>query len=227
MTLIEGNKIIIPIEVLLQNKEDIREMNQEIDLMEQRTKRITDDLGKIGSSKKPSENQSIKSTIDQEVHSSAEEAAGMEIPESGIESNTAKEAEGGLGLSAVQSGLGKLSGFISSPVSSVLSIVKTAIPEIGAALLAWGIAQKVIELVYGPGGWLDVRWKRDMQKEVEGYFTRQEQQNRRVGLSQVIVSSSATFRAYNGANVENTLKEVRTFGVSRIGLQDKALGRRP
>jgi len=227
MVIIEGSKIIIPIEVSLQNKEDIRAMQQELETMKNDARTLDETLSK-NATKPMTENQHIKSAIDNEVQGSAEDAAGQEIPGGAVESNTMKdESEGGFGLSAVKSGLGKAASFIGNPASSVLNIVKTIIPEIGAALIAWGMAQKVIELVYGPGGWLDVRWKRDMQNEVESYFSRQEQQNRRVGLTQVIISSSSTFRAMNGANVENTLKEVRTFGVSRIGLQDKSLGARP
>lgn len=115
-------------------------------------------------------------------------------------------------------------GLLTDPASLGLGAATDIIPIIGEALIAAGLLDLLIQKLQEPGGPFDVRFKRDMQTEMFGEFTRQEQQARRIGQVQVIVASFDQFRNYNGANVSNTLSQVRSFGVSTIGMLDKARG---
>jgi hypothetical protein len=121
------------------------------------------------------------------------------------------------------------SGFIGKQLMKFLpKMLVKAIPFVGWAVMAVEfipiIIKEVIKVLTSVGGPFDKRFKRNIKKEVNGFFTREEQQRRRLGLDPVIMTSTGGFRNNGGLQTVNTLNQVRETGVSTIGLQDKALG---
>jgi len=102
------------------------------------------------------------------------------------------------------------------------------IPIIGTAFAAAEIIPIIIKAVVkqltAVGAPFDKRFKRIIKKEVNGFFTREEQQRRRLGLDQVIMTTTGGFRNNGGLQTVNTLNQVRETGIATIGLQDKAIG---
>ncbi len=107
-------------------------------------------------------------------------------------------------------------------------MVLRAIPIIGGAVLAAEIVPLIIKTLVDQltkaGSPFDKRFKRNMQREQNAFFNREEQRRRQLGLSPVIISSSTGFVNNGGNNMVATLKQVRNQGVATIGLQDKAIG---
>ena len=107
-------------------------------------------------------------------------------------------------------------------------MVLRAIPIIGGAVLAAEIVPIIIKTLVDQltkaGSPFDKRFKRNMQREQNAFFNREEQRRRQLGLSPVIISSSTGFVNNGGNNMVATLKQVRNQGVATIGLQDKAIG---
>ena len=107
-------------------------------------------------------------------------------------------------------------------------MVLRAIPLIGGAVLAAEIVPLIIKTLVDQltkaGSPFDKRFKRNMQREQNAFFNREEQRRRQLGLSPVIISSSVGFVNNGGNNMVATLKQVRQNGIATIGLQDKAIG---
>ena len=107
-------------------------------------------------------------------------------------------------------------------------MVLRAITIIGGAVLAAEIVPLIIKTLVDQltkaGSPFDKRFKRNMQREQNAFFNREEQRRRQLGLSPVIISSSTGFVNNGGNNMVATLKQVRNQGVATIGLQDKAIG---
>ena len=103
-----------------------------------------------------------------------------------------------------------------------------AIPVIGLAMLAVElvpiIIKEVIKALTSVGSPFDKRFKRIIKNEVNGFFTREEQQRRRLGLDPVIMTTVVGFRNNGGLQTVNTLNKVAQEGVSGIGLTMKAQG---
>ena len=103
-----------------------------------------------------------------------------------------------------------------------------AIPFVGWALLAVElvpiIIKEVIKILTSVGSPFDKRFKRIIKNEVNGFFTREEQQRRRLGLDPVIMTTVVGFRNNGGLQTVNTLNKVAQTGVSDIGLTMKAQG---
>jgi hypothetical protein len=103
-----------------------------------------------------------------------------------------------------------------------------AIPVVGWALLAVEIVpiiiKEVIKALTSVGAPFDKRFKRIIKDEVNGFFTREEQQRRRLGLDPVIMTTVVGFRNNGGLQTVNTLNKVAQTGVSGIGLTMKAQG---
>ena len=102
------------------------------------------------------------------------------------------------------------------------------IPIIGTAFAAIEIIpiiiKGVVKQLTAVGSPFDKRFKRIIKNEVNGFFTREEQQRRRLGLDQVIMTTTGVFRNNGGLQTVNTLNQVGRTGIATIGLQDKALG---
>ena len=103
-----------------------------------------------------------------------------------------------------------------------------AIPFVGWAVLAIElipiIIKEVTKALTSVGAPFDKRFKRIIKNEVNGFFTREEQQRRRLGLDPVIMTTVVGFRNNGGLQTVNTLNKVAQEGVSGIGLTMKAQG---
>jgi hypothetical protein len=107
-------------------------------------------------------------------------------------------------------------------------MILKAIPVIGVAVLAAEIVPIIIKTLVDQltkaGSPFDKRFKRNMQREQNAFFNREEQRRRQLGLSPVIISTNIGFVNNGGNNMTATLKQVRQNGIATIGLQDKAIG---
>ena len=137
-------------------------------------------------------------------------------------------------------GLGMAKGIATNPMGVVMDMLPQtimkflpkmllkAIPFVGWAVMAVEfvpiIIKEITKSLTAVGSPFDKRFKRQIKNEVNGFFTREEQQRRRLGLDPVIITSTSGFRNNGGLQTVNTLNQVRESGVSTIGLQDKAIG---
>jgi hypothetical protein len=139
---------------------------------------------------------------------------------------TAASFAGGSTQQAMQTGIMQMmSRFLPKLLPKILL---KFIPIIGTAFAAAEIIPIIIKAVVkqltAVGAPFDKRFKRIIKKEVNGFFTREEQQRRRLGLDQVIMTTTGGFRNNGGLQTVNTLNQVRETGIATIGLQDKAIG---
>jgi hypothetical protein len=165
------------------------------------------------------------------------------VKETGIGGQTG--AKGGAGNIAGlagkgKQGLGMAKGIAMNPMGAVMDMLPQtlmkflpkmllkAIPFVGWAVMAVEfvpiIIKEVTKFLTSVGSPFDKRFKRQIKNEVNGFFTREEQQRRRLGLDPVIITSTGGFRNNGGLQTVNTLNQVSETGVATIGLQDKALG---
>ena len=86
-----------------------------------------------------------------------------------------------------------------------------------AALVAFAIqmAPLILEFITRPGGPMDVRWKRQIEAEMNGFMDRQTQRNSQIGTRAISIQSRAGFIGINGANNSNNLREIREGGVNK------------
>jgi hypothetical protein len=239
----EGGKIIVPIEVSVQNKEDLKAMIAEFEVLKNDVREVRNVLiesharvpgveqltfpaeGKESATplEPETEEDVIKRLVDREIRNTVNELTGEHTPTGAIEGGDEEGGGFGLGVSGAM-GLGR--SVVSGPGAILRSLGKL-IPYISEALMAFGFAELIISKVYGPGGWLDVRWKRDIQSEFMGLWTRQQQQDRKVGVSQVVIASSARFRYSNGVDVTNSFRDIKLYGIERrVGYLEKRSGQR-
>ena len=139
---------------------------------------------------------------------------------------TAASFAGGSTQQAMMSGITQ---FMSRILPKVLpKMLLKFIPIIGTAFAAAEIipiiVKAVVKQLTSVGAPFDKRFKRIIKNEVNGFFTREEQQKRRLGLDPVIMTTTGGFRNNGGLLTVNTLNQVRETGIATIGLQDKALG---
>ena len=155
-------------------------------------------------------------------------------------------AGGGAGKGA-SSAMGMLGGFASNPVAFMSKQVPAmlmkwlpkflpkllikAIPIVGTAFLIAEfvpmIIKQVVKQLTSVGAPFDKRWKRHMKLEMNAFFSREEQQRRRLGLDPVIMTTVVGFRNNGGLRTVNTLNQVRETGIAQIGLDMKAQGVQP
>ena len=106
-----------------------------------------------------------------------------------------------------------------------------AIPIVGWAFMAVEIVpiiiKEVVKQLTSVGAPFDKRWKRNVKQEVNAFFSREEQQRRRLGLDPVIMTTVVGFKNNGGLRTVNTLNQVREEGISSIGLTMKAQGVQP
>ena len=127
-----------------------------------------------------------------------------------------------------QSEISEVMGIIKNPGIFLAESLKV-LPPAAFVFLAHEVAQYVFEEITRPGGKLDLRWKRQMDKEDTAFLDRQTKRNTQIGTRQVIIQSEKGFLQMNGAASENTLRQIRDGGVdgnrlARVDLTDHAMG---
>ena len=76
---------------------------------------------------------------------------------------------------------------------------------------------------------MDLRFRRIIREEINGFLSRQAQKDTEFGVRQVIIQSKTGFTATNGQNNYNTLRGIREGGVNeellaRVGKVDHTKG---
>ena len=79
---------------------------------------------------------------------------------------------------------------------------------IAFALIIFESVKWVISELLKPGRWLDLRFKRDIGKEILAFRKREDQQKLKQGFSNIIITTQPRLRATSGAQITNTLNMV-------------------
>jgi len=118
--------------------------------------------------------------------------------------------------------MGNLRGFVSNPVQFMIQTVfKKFARGVGVAAFALIIFEAVkfiISELLKPGRFLDLRFKRDINKEIIAFRQREDQQKLKQGFSNIIITTQSRLRGGQG-QIFNTLDAVagRTKFPDNIG----------
>jgi len=161
----------------------------------------------------------------------------------GSKSKQAGAMGGSFGIGQATQGLNMAKGGAMNPIGMIQNMIPQfimkflpkmllrAIPVIGWAALAIEIVpiiiKQVVKQLTSVGAPFDKRWKRNVKEEINAFFTREEQQRRRLGLDPVIMTTVVGFKNNGGLRTVNTLNQVREQGIATIGLEMKAQGVQP
>lgn len=118
--------------------------------------------------------------------------------------------------------------YAKDPVGAIVGIL-SAVPVVGAIVSIMMFAFTLPVMVNQVATLLkDKRligvFKREILNERNAFLTREQQQLRRLGETQVIFSQSQGFNNSGGILSTNNLSQVKANGISDIGLRDKAMG---
>ena len=165
------------------------------------------------------------------------------LPKGTKGAGASKSAMGGFGIGQATQGLGMAKGGVMNPIGMIQQTILPmltkflpkmllkAIPVVGWAVLAIElvpiIIKQVVKILTSVGGPFNKRFRRIIKNEVNGFFTREEQQRRRLGLDPVIMTTVVGFSNNGGLQTVNTLNKVGDTGISGIGLEMKAQGVQP
>ena len=182
----------------------------------------------------------IKSKGQQEI---LPDSTNTVLPKGTKGAGASKSAMGGFGIGQATQGLNMAKGGVMNPIGMIQQnilpmltkflpkMLLKAIPVVGWAVLAIElvpiIIKQVVKILTSVGGPMDKRFRRIITDEVNGFFTREEQQRRRLGLDPVIMTTVVGFRNNGGLQTVNTLNNVVETGISGIGLEMKAQGVQP
>lgn len=117
--------------------------------------------------------------------------------------------------SKIKSNVLKGVGSTKDPLGAISGAIKgIPIPHAALVALATALIPIIFKEITKDGSILDLRWKRIIDREVNGFLDRQTQRNTQIGLRQVIIQSRAGFIQKNGAGGnENTIRQIRDGGV--------------
>jgi len=103
-------------------------------------------------------------------------------------------------VSNVQQGLGAFK----NPAGLATKLLAAA-PHAAIVLFAIQMIPIIITELTKAGGAYDIRWRRELEREVNGFLDRQTQKNTALGLRGVRIQSRAGFIQLNGAAAANTM----------------------
>ena len=106
--------------------------------------------------------------------------------------------------SQIASNITKGVGVAKNPAGFAMGFV-SKIPHAALVLLAVSMVPMIINLLTKPGGAYDIRWRRILEKEINGFMDRQTQRNTALGLRGVRIQSNAGFIQLNGTASANTM----------------------
>jgi len=140
---------------------------------------------------------------------------GFQLTKVGEGDGTAGIPEGTNLESKIKSNILKGVSVSKDPIGAVAGTLgKIPIPHAALVALALALIPIIFKELTRDGGALDLRWKRIIDNEVNGFLDRQTQRNTQIGTRQVIIQSRAGFIAINGAaGNENTIRQIRDGGV--------------
>lgn len=142
------------------------------------------------------------------------EKSEQELAEDLLNAETKNKSKKGnneaLALSTTRKGLQ-----ISQHPESILPELLLHLPH--AKLVA--IVAILIPIIYDqltrPGGTYDVRFKRRVENEINGFLSRQTQKDTQMGIRKIFIQSEKGFTAVNGANNYNTVRGIREGGINK------------
>ena len=138
-----------------------------------------------------------------------------ETPSGSVESQIVSNVKKGIGVAK-------------NPASLATDVIKF-LPHAALVALAVSLVPLLLKELAKPGGLMDVRWKRQITEEINGFMDRQTKRNSQIGTRSIVIQSRAGFIGINGANNSNNLREIREGGVNkdrlaRIDLKDHTKG---
>ncbi len=140
------------------------------------------------------------------------------------------------GVDTMQQGLSLARQGISNPIGMVSRVAMAAPVLAGAGagvvagLAAWEIAKMIREELIRPGGFMDIRFKRDWENSNQQHLSRQQQRDRAIGNnSQVIIGANANFMQRSGYLHSNTYRQIvegtgDAYRQSKLGVEDHSYG---
>lgn len=213
---IDGNRIVIPIEIVTEDRREWQEIAQQAREIQNKTEAPRYEALDFAQ-EEYEQDPDFYDTLQQSIMDDVDEAV-----------TKAAEAKAPLNLPELPGGAKKVLGMAGqSPESSFLQVVSLVAPQLAPILIASGVAKMLFDWYFSAGAPGDVRFKRDIPREVNNLFTRMEKQQRRLGRQQVIITSVDGFREMKGAFAGNSFKNIRDTGQANVGLTDKASGWRP
>jgi len=126
---------------------------------------------------------------------------------SNVPKGTDKSAEA---VSLARQGVG-----IAQNPASIVQMGLKVLPHAALVAFAIQLTPMIMEFLARPGGPMDVRWKRIIEAEMNGFMDRQTQRNSQIGTRAISIQSRAGFIGINGANNSNNLREIREGGVNK------------
>lgn len=118
---------------------------------------------------------------------------------------------------------------VSQNPASIVAQGLPLLPHAALVALAISLTSLIFDQLTKPGGPLDLRFKRIIEDEINGFLSRQTQRDTEMGVRQVIIQGKTGFTSTNGKNNYNTLRGIREGGVNeerltRIGKIDHSKG---
>lgn len=125
--------------------------------------------------------------------------------------------------STISKGIG-----IAQNPAGIATELTSKIPHTALVLLAVSLTPMIIDELTRPGGIMDIRFRRKIENEWNGFLDRQTQKNTQIGLRSMIVQSSSGFTQINGAgsaNAQRIAKNTQGFieKNNELGLPSHAL----
>ena len=117
---------------------------------------------------------------------------------------------------------------VSQNPASMGAMLISKLPHAAVIALATQLYPVIIDYLTRPGGPMDIRFRRRVEKEWNGFLDRQTQKNTQIGLRSMIVQSTGGFIQVNGAgsgNAQRLAKNTQGFieKNNEIGLPAHAL----
>ncbi len=117
---------------------------------------------------------------------------------------------------------------VQNPANAFASLIPL-LPHAALLALAISLAPFIFDFLTKPGGPMDLRFRRIIREEINGFLSRQAQKDTEFGVRQVVIQSKTGFTAANGQNNYNTLRGIREGGVNeellaRVGKVDHTKG---
>lgn len=105
--------------------------------------------------------------------------------------------------------MGNLKGFVDDPATFIIQGVfkkfAKGVGIIAFAAIIFEAVKFIISDLLKPGRLLDIRFKRDINKEIIAFRRREDQQRLKQGFSNIIITTQPRLRGGTGAQVFNTL----------------------
>lgn len=163
---------------------------------------------------------------------------GVEVDEEATSNTLGLPTRSGRGampqqMQQVVGAAGQARGLMTGGVGGLGMTAVSFMGPIGAGALGGLAMVKLAEAVYEEltraGGFMDLRFKRDLEESIFQSIDRQRQRDRAVGNEQVVIQSSAAFMQKSGYLHSNTYRQITEgtgdkYRQSKLGVEDHSYG---